>query len=85
MSANLKMEKILKVKSDLDKKLVNEGLTNNQQTMLNEINRRLNEAPVSYDGPERMEPGIERKITSKQTPYAEHPALPKMVIEILLN
>ena len=54
MSANLKMEKILKVKTDLDKKLVNEGLTNNQQTMLNEINRRLNEAPVSYDGPERM-------------------------------
>ena len=63
MSVNLKMEKILKVKSDLDKKLVNEGLTNDQQTMLNEINRRLNEAPVSYEGPERMEPGIERKIT----------------------
>jgi hypothetical protein len=77
MSANLKMEKILKVKSDLDKKLVNEGLTNNQQTMLNEINRRLNEAPVSYDGPERMEPGIERKINQRQTPYAEHPALPQ--------
>ena len=77
MSANLKMEKILKVKSDLDKKLVNEGLTSNQQTMLNEINRRLNEAPVSYEGPERMEPGIERKINQRQTPYAEHPALPQ--------
>jgi len=67
----------LKVKSDLDKKLVNEGLTNNQQTMLNEINRRLNEAPVSYEGPERMEPGIERQVNQKQTPYAEHPALPQ--------
>ena len=77
MSANLKMEKILKVKSDLDKKLVNEGLTNNQQTMLNEINRRLNEAPVSYDGPERMEPGIERQINQRQTPYAENPMLPQ--------
>jgi hypothetical protein len=77
MSANLKMEKILQVKSDLDKKLVNEGLTNNQQTMLNEINRRLNEAPVSYDGPERMEPGIERQINQRQTPYKEHPALPQ--------
>ena len=77
MSANLKMEKILQVKSDLDKKLVNEGLTNNQQTMLNEINRRLNEAPVSYDGPERMEPGIERKINQRQTPYAENPMLPQ--------
>ena len=77
MSANLKMEKILKVKNDLDKKLVNEGLTNNQQTMLNEINRRLNEAPVSYDGPERMEPGIERQINQRQTPYAENPMLPQ--------
>jgi hypothetical protein len=77
MSANLKMEKILQVKSDLDKKLVNEGLTNNQQTMLNEINRRLNEAPVSYDGPERMEPGIERQINQRQTPYAENPMLPQ--------
>ena len=77
MSVNLKMEKILKVKSDLDKKLVNEGLTSNQQTMLNEINRRLNEAPVSYDGPERMEPGIERQINQRTTPYREHPALPQ--------
>ena len=77
MSVNLKMEKILKVKSDLDKKLVNEGLTNNQTTMLNEINRRLNEAPVSYDGPERMEPGIERQINQRETPYKEHPALPQ--------
>jgi len=77
MSANLKIEKILKVKNDLDKKLVNEGLTNNQQTMLNEINRRLNEAPVSYDGPERMEPGIERQINQRQTPYAENPMLPQ--------
>ncbi len=71
------MEKILKAKSDLDKKLVNEGLTNNQTTMLNEINRRLNEAPVSYDGPERMEPGIERQINQRETPYKEHPALPQ--------
>ena len=77
MSVNLKMEKILKVKSDLDKKLVNEGLSNNQQTMLNEINRRLNEAPVSYDGPERMEPGIERQINQRETPYNEHPGLPQ--------
>ena len=77
MSANLKMEKILQVKNDLDKRLVNEGLTDNQQTMLNEINRRLNEAPVSYDGPERMEPGIERQINQRQTPYNEHPSLPQ--------
>jgi hypothetical protein len=77
MSVNLKMEKILKVKGDLDKLLVNEGLTNNQQKMLNEINRRLNEAPVSYEGPERMEPGIEKQINQRKTPYAEHPSLPQ--------
>ena len=76
MSANLKMEKILQVKKDLDKKLVNEGLTKNQQKMLSEINRRLNEAPIDYEGPERMEPGIERQIIQKRTPYHEHPALP---------
>lgn len=76
MSANLRMEKILQVKSDLDKKLINEGLSKNQQKMLNEINRRLNEAPIDYEGPERMEPGIERQILQKQTPYHEHPALP---------
>jgi hypothetical protein len=44
--------------------------------MLNEINRRLNEAPIDYEGPERMEPGIERKIIQRQTPYHEHPAIP---------
>lgn len=76
MSANLKMDKVLKVKSDLDKKLTNEGLTKTETKMLNEINRRLNEAPIDYEGPERMEPGIERQITQKRTPYHEHPALP---------
>lgn len=76
MSANLKMDKVLKVKSDLDKKLISEGLSDNETKMLNEINRRLSEAPIDYEGPERMEPGIERQITQKQTPYHKHPALP---------
>lgn len=76
MSANLKMDKVLKVKSDLDKKLITEGLSDNETKILNEINRRLSEAPIDYEGPERMEPGIERQITQKQTPYHEHPALP---------
>jgi hypothetical protein len=39
---------------------------------------RLMEAPIDYEGPERMEPGIERKITSKQTPYHDFPAMPEM-------
>ena len=76
MSVNLKMDNVLKVKSDLDKKLISEGLTENETKMLNEINRRLSEAPIDYEGPEGMEPGIERQITQKRTPYHEHPALP---------
>jgi hypothetical protein len=38
----------------------------------------LTEAPIDYEGPERMEPGIERKITGKQTPYHDFPAIPEM-------
>ena len=39
--------------------------------------KNISEAPIDYEGPERMEPGIERKINQRQTPYAEHPALPQ--------
>lgn len=77
MSANLKMEKAIIAKKILEEKLVNEGLTSKEKLVLSEIKTRLKEAPVSYDGPERMEPGIERKINQRQTPYAEHPALPQ--------
>ena len=77
MSANLKMEKAIIAKKILEEKLVNEGLTSKEKLVLSEIKTRLKEAPVSYDGPERMEPGIERKINQRQTQYAEHPALPQ--------
>lgn len=77
MSLNLKMEKVLRVKNDLETKLVNEGLTKKENNLLNEIRTSLKEAPIDYEGPERMEPGIERKITTQQTPYAGHPAMPK--------
>jgi hypothetical protein len=76
MSANLKMEKIFKIKKNLERKLMSEGLSNKERSLLNEIKTSLKEAPIDYEGPERMEPGIERKITSKQTPYHEHPAMP---------
>lgn len=42
------------------------------------VNKILNEAPIDYDGPERMDPSIERKILDKETPYSKHPAIPKM-------
>ena len=42
------------------------------------IRKALNEAPIDYEGPERMDPSIERKILDKSTPYSKHPAMPKM-------
>ena len=45
----------------------------------NIVKRVLKEAPIDYEGPERMDPSIERKILAKQTPYSNHPAMPKTV------
>ena len=59
-------------------KLVLEGLSNVEMNRLASISTKLNEAPIDYEGPERIEPGIERKITSKETPYHNFPAIPKM-------
>lgn len=42
------------------------------------VGRIITEAPIDYDGPERMDPSIERNILSRQTPYSSHPAMPKM-------
>ena len=43
---------------DLKSRLYTEGIS--KKEFLN-----LNEAPIDYEGTERMEPGIERKITGK--------------------
>jgi len=39
---------------------------------------RLMETPIDYEGPERMAGDVERKITGKQTPYHNFPAMPEM-------
>jgi hypothetical protein len=39
---------------------------------------RLMEAPIDYEGPERMAGDVERKITGKQTPFHNFPAMPNM-------
>jgi hypothetical protein len=77
MSLNIKMEKKLKVKNELEKKLVKEGLTKKEKMILENLKTNIKEAPIDYEGPERMDPSIERKITGKQTPYSEHPGIPK--------
>jgi hypothetical protein len=67
-----------KEREHLRAKLVLEGLNNVEMNRLASISTKLNEAPIDYEGPERMEPGIERKITGKETPYHNFPAIPKM-------
>ena len=52
------------------------NLTNRQIDSI--VKRVINEAPIDYEGPERMDPSIERKILDKSTPYSKHPAMPKM-------
>lgn len=77
MSFNPKMKKVINEKNNLEKKLLSEGLTKNEKQILKNLKSKLNEAPIDYEGPERMGSDIERKITSKTTPYSEHPALPQ--------
>jgi hypothetical protein len=77
MSFNPNMKKVITEKNNLEKKLVSEGLTTKEKQTLKNLKSKLNEAPIDYEGPERMGRDIERKITSKETPYSENPALPK--------
>ena len=55
----------------LNRKLYTEGVSKSQFM-------KLMEAPIDYEGPERMARDIERKITSKETPFHNFPAIPNM-------
>jgi hypothetical protein len=72
------MKKLIEEREHLRAKLVLEGLSNLEMTRLAVINTKLNEAPIDYEGPERMAGDVERKITGKETPYHNFPAIPKM-------
>jgi hypothetical protein len=56
---------------NLKKRLYEGGIT--KKELLN-----LMEAPIDYEGPERMAGDVERKITNKETPYHNFPAIPDM-------
>jgi hypothetical protein len=56
---------------NIRKKLYTEGIS--KKDLL-----RLMEAPIDYEGPERMAGDVERKITGKETPYHNFPAMPEM-------
>ena len=55
----------------INRKLYTEGISKAQFV-------KLMEAPIDYEGPERMAGDVERKITGKQTPYHNFPAMPDM-------
>ncbi len=76
MSFNPNMKKTLETKTKLEKKLVTEGLTKKEKDTLKKLKTKINEAPIDYEGPERMDPNIERKITSRETPFSSSPAMP---------
>ena len=67
----MNLELTLNNMKDIRKKLYTEGVSKKEFI-------KLMEAPIDYSGPERMEPGIEKKITSKETPYHGFPAIPDM-------
>ena len=56
---------------NIKKRLYTEGISKREFL-------RLMEAPIDYEGPERMAGDVERKILGKQTPYSNFPAMPKM-------
>jgi len=56
---------------NLKRRLYTEGVTKKELL-------RLMEDPIDYEGPERMAGDVERKITGKETPYSNFPAIPEM-------
>lgn len=67
----MNLELILNKMRNIKKRLYTEGISKKEFV-------KLMEAPIDYEGPERMEPGIERQITSKKTPFHGFPTIPEM-------
>lgn len=74
MSLNENMEKFLKVRNTLEKKLVNEGLTKDERTLLSKVKSAINEAPIDYSevGGARMEPSRQSKLEKGENPYSQY-------------
>ena len=67
----MNLELILNKMKNNIKKLYTEGLTKSDFV-------RLMEAPIDYEGPERMASDVEGKITGKKPPFHNFPATPEM-------
>lgn len=86
MSLNNKIEKILKVKTDLEKKLMNEGLTKTEKQLLDRVKETINEAPIDYSdvGGSKMSSGLQQSVEGGQTPFSKM-GISNDLIEILAS
>ena len=84
MSLNENMEKFLRVKKTLEKKLVNEGLTKDEKTLLENVKKEINEAPIDYSdvGGARMEPSRQSKFEKGENPYSKY-GMSQELVDIL--
>lgn len=73
MSLNNKVEKILKVKNTLERKMMNEGLTKSEKSILDKVRIQLSEAPIDYTGAggARMSQQLQSKIEGGRTDFNE--------------
>ncbi len=67
----------MSLRRDINRKLISETLTKKERDILREMKKIVSEAPIEYEGPERMEPGIQRDIEQKRTSYHGHPSVPE--------
>lgn len=52
-----------------------------KEKLVNRLKSRLYEAPIGYEGPERMSPDIQSKIEKGETPHSGSKAFPKITPE----
>jgi hypothetical protein len=53
----------------------------NKTDLVNRLRRRLDEAPIDYEGPEKMSPDIQSKIEKKETPFSSMKGFPEITPE----
>ena len=86
MSLNTKIENVLKVRKDLEKKLMKEGLTKTERQLLESVRNTMNEAPIDYSevGGSKMSSGLQQSVERGETPYSKM-GLSNELIELLAS
>ena len=84
MSLNENMEKFLKVKKTLERKLMREGLTKREKVLLEQVNSEIAEAPITYDDGARMEPSRQSKFEKGENPYKKY-GMSQELVDILAS